>query len=188
MATRWDKVPTADYDVKNIGRDLRAAGKALVPPENVRGAALDAVKSAGVRGATRGLGAIGAGAEALREGYSLGRDIDEATGVGKAMVNKSGLGDLAEKAATPKDKVEFSKEYKERIAKGELDEKKPTPKPAPKKAAADTTRAGSSPDDDIGKPKEPSSEAMRRGGKVRSHASKRADGIASKGHTRGKYL
>jgi len=50
------------------------------------------------------------------------------------------------------------------------------------------SESNSGPRDDIGKPKEPSSENMRRGGKVRSHASKRADGIASRGHTRGKYL
>jgi len=183
MATRWDKIPTADYDVKNIGRDLRAAGKALSPPEGVKGAALDAIKAAGVRGGTRGLGAIGAGAEALKEGYNLGREIDEKTGIGKAMVDKSGLGNLAEKAAKPTEKVELSKESKDRIARGDLD-KKPA-KPAPRKSE---DSYDSSPSDDIGKPKEPSSENMRRGGKVRSHASKRADGIASRGHTRGKYL
>jgi hypothetical protein len=31
-------------------------------------------------------------------------------------------------------------------------------------------------------------EAMKRGGKVRSSASKRADGIAQKGHTKGRYM
>jgi len=29
---------------------------------------------------------------------------------------------------------------------------------------------------------------MKRGGKVRSSASKRADGIAQKGHTKGRYM
>jgi len=31
-------------------------------------------------------------------------------------------------------------------------------------------------------------EVMKRGGKVKSHASKRADGIAQRGHTKGRYL
>ena len=186
MATRWDKIPTSDYDVKNIGRDLRAAGKALSPPENVKGAALDAIKAAGVRGGTRGLGAIGAGVAALQLGADVGRELDEKTGIGKKIVDKSGLGDLAEKAAKPDEKVELSQSAKDRIAAGELD-KKPA-KPTPKKSASDNTRARSSPDDDIGKGKEPDEPAMKRGGKVRSHSSKRGDGIAQRGHTKGRYM
>ena len=34
----------------------------------------------------------------------------------------------------------------------------------------------------------PGEETMKRGGKVRSSASKRADGIAQKGHTKGRYM
>ena len=181
MATRWDKIPTSDYDVKNIGRDLRAAGKALSPPENVKGAALDAIKAAGVRGGTRGLGAIGAGAAALQVGYDAGRELDEKTGIGKKIVDKSGLGDLAEKVAKPDEKVELSQSAKDRIAAGELDKK-----PA-KKVASDESNSG--PRDDIGKPKDLfEGENLKKGGKVRSHSSKRGDGIAQRGHTKGRYM
>ena len=198
MATRWDKIPTSDYDVKNIGRDLRAAGKALSPPENVKGAALDAIKAAGVRGGTRGLGAIGAGVAASQLGYDAGRELDEKTGIGKKIVDKSGLGDLAEKVAKPDEKVELSQSAKDRIAAGELD-KKPA-KPPSKKAASDESNSGpySGPRDDIGKPKnlfndmvkpkEFESKDLKKGGKVRSHSSKRGDGIAQRGHTKGRYL
>ena len=184
MATRWDKIPTSDYDVKNIGRDLRAAGKTLSPPENVKGAALDAIKAAGVRGGTRGLGAIGAGVAASQLGYDAGRELDEKTGIGKKIVDKSGLGDLAEKVAKPDEKIELSQSAKDRIAAGELD-KKPA-KPSPKKAASDESNSG--PRDDIGTPKEPTSKDLKKGGKVRSHSSKRGDGIAERGHTKGRYM
>ena len=185
MATRWDKIPTSDYDVKNIGRDLRAAGKALSPPENVKGAALDAIKAAGVRGGTRGLGAIGAGAAALQVGYDAGRDLDEKTGIGKAMVDKSGLGDLAEKVAKPDEKVELSQSAKDRITAGELDKKYSN---KPLKRPVSSSESNSGPRDDIGTPKEPTSEDLKKGGKVRSHSSKRGDGIAQRGHTKGRYL
>lgn len=143
------------------------------------------VQNAAGKAILRTLGRTGYASAALEGGYELGRDIDEATGVGKTMVDKSGLGNLAEKVATPKDKVELSQESKDRIARGDLDKKFAKPS---KISSSESTRAGSSPDDDIGKPKEPSSEAMRRGGKVRSHASKRGDGIAQRGHTKGRYM
>jgi hypothetical protein len=185
--TRWSKLPSASkYDLAEAGKDVRATAKSLNIPENLKGAAIDAVKKAGIRGASRLAGAAGQAAGAAALGYGVGRELDEGTGVGKAMVNKSGLGDLAEKVAKPDEKVELSQSAKDRIARGDLD-KKPS-KPTPKKSVPDDTRAGSSPDDDIGKPKEPSGEAMRKGGKVRSSASKRGDGIATKGHTKGRYM
>jgi hypothetical protein len=54
-------------------------------------------------------------------GYGVGRKIDEKTGLGKKMVDKSGLGDAAEKAANRRDKVELSKDAKARLDEEEVD-------------------------------------------------------------------
>jgi hypothetical protein len=186
--TRWSNLPDpTKYDLKEVGKDVRAAGKALNPSDTVRGAALDAVKKAGVRGGTR-LGAAGVGAAAaLGAGYLAGRGIDSMTGAGKKIVDESGLGDLAEEMANKRDKVELSEESKARISRGDLEEK-------PKARANKDFEGGgggtrSEPKNRaLMENREPKEEAMKRGGVTRTPASKRADGIATKGFTKGKYL
>jgi hypothetical protein len=156
-------------------------------------------QEAGGRSVLRSANRAGAAGLAYDAGNEIGNAIERATkdrpegSIGKVTYETlrnthPGVGALIDKATAPSDKVELSQSAKDRIAKGELDEKKPTPKPTPKKTSSSSDRSGSSPDDDIGTPKEPNESAMKRGGKVRSHASKRADGCITKGHTKGRYM
>ena len=147
-------------------------------------------QEAGGRAVTRTGGRAGAAGVALEGGYELGKYIDEKTGIGKKMVDESGLGDLAEKMATPSEKVELSEESKSRIARGDLNEK-----PKAKTSASKDSEGGgggsrrSEPKDRmLMENRELKDEAMKRGGVTRSSSSKRADGIAQKGHTKGRYI
>ena len=214
--TRWSNLPDPNkYNLKEAGKDVRAVGKALNPPSHIKGAALDMVNKAGMRGGVRVGGAAGLAATALKGGYDLGRAIDEDTGLGKKMVDESGLGDMAEKAATPSDKVELSEESKARIARGDLNEK---PKAKAKASAGKDSEGGGggtrseAKDRMIMENREPREDNMKRGGMTKkpqymsfsktgkpagmrnvtkmasggATASRRADGIAQRGKTRGK--
>lgn len=149
------------------------------------------VQNAAGRAILRSAGRAGAAGAALQGGYDLGREIDERTGAGKALVEKSGLGDAVERAVNRRDKVELSKESQERIAKGELEEKhketaKRTRSEEPSIDVKGKYHPGRNPeiDDDTRE----SAGGYKRGGKVKITASSRADGIASRGKTRGRYL
>jgi hypothetical protein len=124
MATRWDNLPGLRDDV--VARDREDTAKAKkgreVDSSKLTGGAKEAVREAGKRAENRKIGRRGAGLGALEAGYMLGREIDEATGLGKKMVDKSGLGSAAEKAASRRDKVELSKSAKERLQDEEVDE------------------------------------------------------------------
>ena len=182
--TRWSKLPDASkYDLAEAGKDVRATAKSLNVPENLKGAAIDAVKKAGIRGASRLAGAAGEAASAAALGYAAGRGIDNMTDLGKDLVNKTAIGKKVDEVVNDRDKVELSQSAKDRIAAGELDKKTPA-----KASTSSSERYGSSPDNDVGTPKEPTSENLKKGGKVRSHASRRGDGIAVKGHTKGRYM
>jgi len=81
---------------------------------------------------------------------------------------------------------------------GDEKEELPTAKYAPKRFGKEGIKISSPADEGLEKymPRKvstkeslsPGEEAMKRGGKVRSSASKRADGIAQKGHTKGRYM
>jgi hypothetical protein len=182
-----DITPNLKEDViRGSRQDLERIGRGMSAP-----AASDwnrrQQQEAGGKALTRMASRAGLAGTALLAGYDAGRAIDEDTGLGKAMVDKSGLGDLAAKAATPNEKVELSEESKARIARGDLDEK---PKA---RASRDSEGGGGSARSEaksraLMENREPKDEAMKRGGKVKSSASKRADGIATKGFTKGKYL
>jgi hypothetical protein len=124
MATKWDNVPKLTDDVvKSAMEDAAKAKKGReVDDSKLKGGAKEAVREAGKRASNRNIGRGGAAGAALQGGYELGRAIDEATGVGKKLVDKSGLGSTAEKAADRRDKVELSKGSKERLADMEVDE------------------------------------------------------------------
>ena len=188
MATKWDRVPKFNDDVAKSS--MEDARKVVKDTSKLRGAAVDAVKEAGSRAASRLLGRAGLAGASLQTGYDAGRALDEATGIGKKMVDKSGLGDLAAKAATLGERVTLTKGAQSRIDRGDLDEK-----PVKRSVSRTTVSAEPAPQmkeekdygpdirDDVGPPKEPSADNMlKRGGRV--HASKRADGIAQRGHTR----
>jgi hypothetical protein len=120
-------------------------------------------QEAGGRATTRTAGRAGLAGLALETGYGLGRAIDEKTGIGKKIVDKSGLGDVVDKVVNMRDKVELSPRAKEKAEKSD--------------------------DSDSGKYQPRYSEGdfgMKKGGKVT--ASSRADGIAQRGKTKGRYL
>jgi hypothetical protein len=124
------------------------------------------------------------------------------TGLGKDLVNKTSLGKKVDELVNDRDKVTLTKEAQERVDKPE-NEKKPVKRsvtrtnvsvePAPSQTPNDDYGPGIR--DDIGIPREAKDENMKRGGKVKHHAkvvkssaSRRADGIATKGHTKGRMI
>ena len=199
MATRWDNLPGLKDDV--VARDREDTAKAKkgreVDSSKLTGGAKEAVREAGKRAENRKVGRRGAGVAAFEVGYMAGRGLDEKTGIGKKLVEKSGLGDAAEKAASRRDKVELSKSAKERLQDEEIDQMRRDTE-ADEKARraysgryADGTRL---PDEEPYR-----GDGMKRGGKVKkmasggmtskvSSASRRADGVATKGKTRGKMV
>jgi hypothetical protein len=177
MATRWSKVPGGDDDVIERSReDVQKVRKGLnVDKSNLKGGARDAVREAGSRAGARLVNRAGAAQLAFTGGYEAGRALDEKTGVGKKMVEKSGLGDLAEKAVNRRDKVELSKSAKERVDEDDR--------------FKEVERVLRETDEDIESSKYGKGDKLKRGGRVSvSKASRRADGIATKGKTRGRIL
>jgi hypothetical protein len=79
-------------------------------------------QEAGGRAITRTGGRAGLAALAGEAGYALGRKIDEETGVGKKLIDKT-VGPSIDRAVASKDRVTLSPEAKARIEAGELEEK-----------------------------------------------------------------
>jgi hypothetical protein len=189
MATRWDNLPGLKDDV--VARDREDTAKAKkgreVDSSKLSGGAKDAVREAGKRAENRKVGRRGAGVAAFEIGYGVGRVIDEKTGLGKKMVDKSGLGSAAEKAANRRDKVELTKSAKERLQDEEIDQIRRDTDASEKARREYSGRY----EDGTRLPDEESykGDGMKRGGKVKKMASggmtasKRADGIATKGKT-----
>jgi hypothetical protein len=182
--TRWSGIPGGKDDVFQRIKEDAAKGKKGrdVDSSKLTGGAKEAVREAGRRADTRNVGRAGAAQAALSAGYELGRAIDEETGVGKKLVEGSGLGRAAEKAANRRDKVELSKSAKERLADMEVDE---TMREVDRDIKATKEYSGKD------KPSEyRGDDAFKRGGRVKKMASggmtasKRADGIATKGKTK----
>jgi hypothetical protein len=168
MATRWSNLPGLSDDVvERSVEDYKKYRKGKnVDKSNLKGGAREVVKEAGTRARNRNIGRAGAAGAAFEAGYGIGREIDERTGAGKKLVEKSGLGDLAAKAGASGPRVKLSQEAQDRVDDEGVDKilrnfKDP-----------DTSQPGSE---------------YKRGGKV-SSASSRADGIATKGKTRGRFL
>ena len=104
---REDVVASQNADSERIRRGLDTAE---TRPQNRA-----QVQNAAARAVTRSTGRAGLAGLAGEAGYALGRKLDEETGAGKKLVDKSGLGDAAEKAASRRDKVELSKDSKNRL-------------------------------------------------------------------------
>jgi hypothetical protein len=181
--TRWSGIPGGRDDVFERIREDAAKGKKGrdVDSSKLSGTAKEVVREAGRRADTRNVGRAGAAQAALSGGYELGRAIDEKTGLGKKIVEKSGLGKAAEKAADRRDKVELSKSAKERLEDMEADE-------ALREVDAERKARKYAEKD---KPTEyRGDDEFKRGGRVKKMASggmtasKRADGIATKGKTK----
>ena len=204
MATRWDNLPGLKDDV--VARDREDTAKAKkgreVDSSKLSGGAKDAVREAGKRAENRKVGRRGAGVAAFEIGYGVGRAIDEKTGLGKNMVDKSGLGSAAEKAASRRDKVELSKDAKARLDEEEVDNYR-----RETEAEDKARKAYSGKDEENYK-----GDGMKKGGMTAKFmsfskkgrpagmkpvtkmasggmtASRRADGIATKGKTKGRFV
>jgi hypothetical protein len=180
--TRWSGIPGGKDDViDRIKEDIAKGKKGRdVDSSKLTGGAKEAVREAGRRADTRNVGRAGAAQAALSAGYEAGRAIDEKTGLGKKLVEGSGLGRAAEKAADRRDKVELSKSAKERLADMEIDE---TMREVDAERKARKYAEKDKPSEYRG------DDEFKRGGKVKKMASggmtasKRADGIATKGKT-----
>jgi len=181
--TRWSGIPGGKDDVFDRFKEDLAKGKKGrdVDSSKLTGGAKEAVREAGRRADTRNVGRGGAAQAALSAGYEVGRAIDESTGLGKKMVEKSGLGRAAEKSASSRDKVELSKSSKERLADMEIDE---TMREVDAERKARKYAEKDKPSEYRG------DDEFKRGGRVKKMASggmtasKRADGIATKGKTK----
>ena len=186
MATRWNRIPDPNEDVvQRTSEDVGKVKKRMnVESSGLKGGAKEAVREAGGRAASR-LGArAGAAGVALQQGYELGRDIDERTGIGKKLVDKV-IGKEIDRAVNKRDKVELSEESKERIKRGALDNKYGLPVDEPRKMDPEVMRMFErNPNYRMGEETEKTPEQYKRGGKV--SASSRADGIAKRGKTRGR--
>jgi hypothetical protein len=180
MATRWDNLPGLNDDViERVKEDLAKAKKGRdVDSSNLKGGAKESVREAGTRARNRNLGRMGAAQAAFSAGYEAGRELDERTGLGKKIVDKSGLGDVVDRMVNSRDKVTLTPEARQRVSAGDTDSDAGTYEPRRTEG-------------DFG--------AYKRGGKVKkmasggmtskaSSASKRADGIAQRGKTKGRYL
>jgi len=190
MATRWDNLPGLRDDVFERDREDTAKAKKgrEVDSSKLKGGAKEAVREAGQRAENRKIGRRGAGVAALEAGYMIGREIDEKTGLGKKIVDKGGLGDIVDKAASKRGKVELTKSAKERLEDAEIDQIRRDTDAAEKARREYSGRRedGSRlPDDEPYK-----GDGMKRGGRVKKMASggmtasKRADGIATRGKTK----
>lgn len=160
---REDVLASQKADSDRIARGLDTAATRAQNRRQIQEAAGRAL----TRTAGRAVGAQGA----FEIGQAIGDEIEKRTGVGKKFVEKSGLGDLAakvgEKIEARQPRVKLSQEAQDRI------DEEATAKILRDFKDPDVSQQGSE---------------YKRGGKVMSKASSRADGIAQRGKTRGKYV
>lgn len=129
-------------------------------------------KDAAGRGITRHMSRAGILGTGLGIGSVIGKELDkEYPELGRNIVEKSGMGPAIDKIVNMRDKVELSKNAKERLNENEDDK----PSRSPRVSENESTKEML---DSFGR------SGMKKGGIVRSSASKRADGIAKKGFTR----
>ena len=166
-----DYTPNLKEDAgKSVKADAERMKKGLDPTTNESQRTKDAAGRATTRMASR----AGLAGLAYTAGEEIGKKLDkEFPELGKKIVDKSGVGPAIDKVVNMRDKVELSKSAKERLNEDE-DEK---PSRGPRISENESTREML---DILGKA------SMKKGGAVRSKASRRADGIAKKGFTRAK--
>lgn len=152
--------------VGSQGADAERIRKGLDTAEINNSANRRRAQEAAGRAILRSASRAGYGGAALQGGYELGREIDERTGLGKKMVDKSDIGALVDKAATPKEKVKLTEDAKARLDEMENDR---IMREVDKEIAAE-------------KANKRDDEGYRKGGKVRG------DGIAQRGKTRGRFV
>jgi hypothetical protein len=174
---REDVVASQSADNERIRRGLNA--------DAARANNRRTQQEAGGRAITRTGGRAGLAALAGEAGYALGRKIDEETGIGKKIVDKT-VGPSIDRVVAAKERVTLSPEAKARIEAGELEEKasvKPMKRTMDSASPEGKMRPGRN--EEIDDETRESAGGYKRGGKVNS-ASRRGDGIAQRGKTRGK--
>ena len=177
---REDVVASQSADNERIRRGLNA--------DAARANNRRTQQEAGGRAITRTGGRAGLAALAGEAGYALGRKIDEETGVGKKLIDKT-VGPSIDRAVASQDRVTLSPEAKARIAAGELEEKAEAPKARRRIMDSESPEGKLRPgrNEEIDDETRENAGGYKRGGKVNS-TSRRGDGIAQRGKTKGKYL
>lgn len=168
--TRWSNIPGNRGDVmQEAADDLRKSRRGLnVDTSELQGGAREAVREAGQRATTRNVGRLGAVGAALQGGYEVGSEINKRTGLSDKIVDTLSRDSKRERA------------IKKMLDAGEENDvsimRKVDAEIAAKKAAK-----GDEPEPEYrGGPA-----AYKKGGMT---ASKRADGIAQRGKTRGRMV
>lgn len=168
-----DLVPHPEEDVIASQRaDIERIRKGLNTDQIENSANRRRSQEAGGRATVRSLNRLTPASILFEYGKKLGEKIDEENpGAGKfvdKMIDKSGLGKAIEEASVPRGRVELTDEAKERIQK--RDDERARGETAALRELSDSAFRG---------------ERYKKGGMVGS-ASKRADGIAQRGKTRGR--
>lgn len=174
---REDVMASQDADTDRIKRGLDTSE---TKPQN-----RSQVQSAAGRAITRSLGRAGLANLAAEAGYAAGRKLDEETGVGKKLIDRT-VGPSIDRAVASQDRVTLSPEAKARIAAGELEAKETPTKPRMRMTENSSPegklRPGRNPE--IDDETRESAGGYKKGGAV--SASRRADGIAQRGKTKGR--
>lgn len=149
----------------DFGRIRRGVDSTATNPANRR-----RQQEAGGRATLRSLGRAGLLGAAAEAGQAIGREIDrrnpEVGEVAEKAIEGSGVGSLMRRRAVSPGRVEFSDEAEQKLVD------------------RDVLRARAAADEIM---QEQKSRGYAKGGSVGS-ASKRADGIAQRGKTRGKFI
>lgn len=174
---REDVMASQRADNERIGRGLNA--------DAARANNRITQQEAGGRAITRTGGRAGLAALAGEAGYALGRKIDEETGIGKKLIDKT-VGPSIDRAVASQDRVTLSPEAKTRIAAGELEEKAEAPKARRRVSESESPEGKMRPgrNEEIDDETRENAGGYKRGGVV--SASRRADGIAQRGKTKGR--
>jgi hypothetical protein len=185
---REDVAASQSADNERIKRGLDTSG--------TRAQNRSQVQNAAGRAITRTAGRAGLAGLAAEAGYAVGKKLDEETGVGKKIVDKSGLGSAAEKAANRRDKVELSKDAKARLDEEEVDNYRRETEAEDKERKAysgkdeENMKRGGMTSKFMSFSKKGKPAGMKPVTKMASGGSFRAsaNGIATKGKTRGKMV
>lgn len=186
-----DLFPNLQEDVIASQRaDIERVRKGLNPTANSRNLYnsdinLRRQQEAGGRATLRSVGRAGLAGTAFEAGRAVGEEIDRRNPkvgeAAEALIEKSGVGALARRGAVSPGRVELTDEARQQLIDKEVDEavRESNEKAAEKRAAQ--------------KMEDAREKALRRGanegyakGGMVSSASKRGDGIAQRGKTRGK--
>ena len=172
--TRWSNLPGNRSDVvEDTAEDLRRSKRGRnVDTSELRGGAREAVREAGQRATNRNLGRLGAVGAALQGGYEVGSEINKRTGLSDKIVDTLSRDSKRERAI--KKMLDADEESDVSIMR-KVDAQ----------IAAEKAAQGTEPEPEYrGGPA-----AYKKGGVVKSvSASRRADGIAQRGKTRGKMV